>query len=161
MSDYVEVGKILEFLDAEINALNSTFGEIGGEAGAYVECFKDVRSYIERFPTADVAPINWISVKDKLPDAEVEVLAVCIRNGYRFICPVIYEDGTMLTQNSIWNWYELDSYGTYSEENDDYYIPAGWWENRQFTPDDVYNNPVDCSVTHWMLLPAVPKETGK
>ena len=57
MSDYVEVGKILEFLDAETNALNSTFGEIGGEAGAYVACFKNVRSYIERFPTADVAPV--------------------------------------------------------------------------------------------------------
>lgn len=57
MSDYVEVGKILEFLDAETNALNSTFGEIDGEAGAYVACFKNVRSYIERFPAADVAPV--------------------------------------------------------------------------------------------------------
>lgn len=57
MSDYVEVGKILEFLDAETNALNSTFGEIGGEAGTYVACFKNIRSYIERFPTADVAPV--------------------------------------------------------------------------------------------------------
>ena len=57
MSDYIEVGKILEFLDAETNALNSTFDEIGGEAGAYVACFKDVRSYIERFPTADVEPV--------------------------------------------------------------------------------------------------------
>lgn len=57
MPDYVEVGKILEFLDAETNALNSTFGEIDGEAGAYVACFKNVRSYIERFPTADVEPV--------------------------------------------------------------------------------------------------------
>lgn len=57
MSDYIEVGKILEFLDAETNALNSTFGEIGGEADAYVACFKNIRSYIERFPTADVAPV--------------------------------------------------------------------------------------------------------
>ena len=57
MPDYVEVGKILEFLDAETNALNSTFGEIDGEAGTYVACFKNVRSYIERFPTADVEPV--------------------------------------------------------------------------------------------------------
>ena len=57
MSDYVKVGKILEFLDAETDALNSTFGEIDGEAGAYVACFKNVRSYIERFPTADVEPV--------------------------------------------------------------------------------------------------------
>lgn len=107
-------------------------------------------------PAADVAPVGWISVKDKLPEPETEVLAVCVRNGYRFICPVIFEDGTMLTQNSMWNWYELENYGTYSEENDDYFVPEGWWENRQFTPDDIYNNPVDCTVTHWMPLPEPP-----
>lgn len=108
---------------------------------------------------ADVVPASWISVKDKLPEPETEVLAVCVRNGYRFICPVIYEDGTKLTQDSMWNWYEMGNYGTYSETYDDYLIPEGWWENRHFTPDDVYNNLVDCEVTHWMLLPEVPKVT--
>lgn len=107
---------------------------------------------------ADVAPVGWISVKDRLPEPETEVLAVCVRNGYRFICPVIYETGTTLTQDSVWNWYELDNYGAYSEENDDYFVPEGWWEARQFTPDDVYNNPVDCAVTHWMPLPEPPEE---
>lgn len=98
---------------------------------------------------------QWISVKDRLPKVETEVLVACDRNGYRFVCPAIYEDGTVLTQDSIWNWYDLD--GTYSEENDDYFVPQGWWENRQFTPDDIYNNPVDCAVTHWMPLPEPPK----
>lgn len=119
----------------------------------------DMLDEVECFQPADVAPVGWISVKDKLPEPETEVLAVCVRNGYRFICPVIFEDGTMLTQNSMWNWYELENYGTYSEENDDYFIPEGWWENRQFTPDDIYNNPVDCTVTHWMPLPEPPKDT--
>ena len=64
----------------------------------------------------------------------------------------------MLTQNSRWNWNDLEEYGTYSEENDDYFVPKGWWENRQFTPDDVYNCPVDCEVTHWMPPPKPPKE---
>ena len=72
----------------------------------------DARNIISGFPAADVAPVGWISVKDKLPEPETEVLAVCVRNGYRFICPVIFEDGTMLTQNSMWNWYELENYGT-------------------------------------------------
>ena len=103
----------------------------------------------------------WRRVKDKLPKPETEVLAICVRNGYRFICPVIFEDGTMLTQNSMWNWYELGNYGTYSEENDDYFVPEGWWENRQFTPDDIYNNPVDCTVTHWMPLPKKPMSARK
>lgn len=100
---------------------------------------------------------QWISVKDRLPEVETEVFVACDRNGYRFVCPTIYEDGTVLTQDSIWNWYELENYGTYSEENDDYFVPEGWWENRQFTPDDIYNSPVDYAVTHWMPLPKPPK----
>lgn len=121
---------------------------------------------IDSMPAADVVPANWVRVKEKLsenetkeelPKNETEVLAVCVRNGYRFACPAIYEDGTVLTQNSIWNWYDLDNYGTYSEENDDYFVPQGWWENRQFTPDDVYNNPIDCEVTHWIQLPTLPR----
>lgn len=115
---------------------------------------------IKAAPAADVIERpQWISVEDKLPDTETEVLVVCNRNGFRFVCPAIYEDGTVLTQDSMWNWYDLDNYGMYSEENDDYFIPEGWWENRQFTPDDVYNSPVDCPVTHWMPLPELPDST--
>lgn len=101
---------------------------------------------------------RWIPVTERLPEPETEVLAVCKRNGYIFITPVIYEDGEMLTQDSMWRWNEIREYGLYNEEADDYFIPGGWWENRQFTPDDVYNNPVDCAVTHWMPLPGWPEE---
>ena len=101
---------------------------------------------------------EWVSVEDRLPEPETDVLIVCNRNGYVFVTPAIYEDGKMLTQESAWNWSEIYGYGLYSEEDDDYYIPEGWWENRQFNPDDVYNNPVDCTVTHWMPLPKPPEE---
>ncbi len=106
----------------------------------------------------DAKKPEWISVEDGPPKNEQEVLIYCNRDGFKFVCPAIYEDGTMLTQNSRWNWNDLEEYGTYSEENDDYFVPKGWWENRQFTPDDVYNCPVDCEVTHWMPLPKPPKE---
>lgn len=161
MAEYLKKAEVLGYLVKCAEGAQADFDENGGESGIYVECLEDVIQDIQSMPAADVEPVNWVSVKDKLPDAEVEVLTVCVRNGYCFICPAIYEDGTVLTQDSIWNWYELDSYGTYSEENDDYYIPMGWWESRQFTPDDVYNNPVDCDVTHWMPLPIAPKETGE
>ena len=106
----------------------------------------------------DTKKPEWISVEDGPPKNEQEVIIYCNRDGFKFVCPAIYEDGTMLTQNSRWNWNDLEEYGTYSEENDDYFVPEGWWENRQFTPDDVYNCPVDCEVTHWMALPKPPKE---
>lgn len=101
---------------------------------------------------------QWISVKDRLPKAEEEVIAVCNRGGFRFVAPAIYEDGKMSEADSYWNWNELWNYGMYDDDNDCYIIPEGWWENRQFTPDDVYNNPIDCPITHWMPLPEPPEE---
>ena len=131
-------------------------------AAAYKIPMGDLVDVFAGIPAADVIERpQWISVEDKLPDIETEVLVVCNRNGFRFVCPAIYEDGTALTQDSMWSWYDLDNYETYSEENDDYFIPEGWWENRQFTPDDVYNNPVDCPVTHWMPLPLPPDRTSE
>ena len=104
---------------------------------------------------------RWIPVTERMPEPETDVLAVCNRNGYIFVTPAIYEDGKLLTQESAWNWSDIYCYGLYDEEADDYYIPEGWWENRQFNPDDVYNNPVDCAVTHWMPLPEAPEEGDK
>lgn len=100
---------------------------------------------------------RWIPVAERLPEPETDVLAVCNRNGYIFVILAIYEAGKMLTRDSAWNWSDIYCYGLYDEEADDYYIPEGWWENRQFNPDDVYNNPVDCAVTHWMPLPEAPE----
>ena len=119
---------------------------------------------IERL-TAENAALRekqrWIPVTERLPEPETDVLAVCNRNGYIFVIPAIYEDGKMLTEDSAWSWSDIYCYGLYDEEADDYYIPEGWWENRKFNPDDVYNNPVDCAVTHWMPLLEAPEKGEK
>ena len=118
-----------------------------------------LREIIESVPAADVVPpVQWIPVAERLPKPETEVMIVCNRNGYRFIATAIHENGTLLTEDSNWNWNEIWGYGLYDEEHDDYIIPEGWWESRCFTPDDVYNCPVDCEVTHWMPMPELPKE---
>ena len=133
------------------------------------ECYETVKSIaaarlIERL-TAENAALRekqrWIPVTERMPEPETDVLAVCNRNGYIFVTPAIYEDGKLLTQESAWNWSNIYCYGLYDEEADDYYIPEGWWENRHFNPDDVYNNPVDCAVTHWLPLPEAPEEGEK
>ena len=100
---------------------------------------------------------KWVPVTERLPEPETDVLVVCNRNGCTFVVQAIYEDGKMLTEDSAWNWNDICEYGLYDEETDDYYIPEGWWEDRQFTPDDVYNNPIDCAVTHWRPLPDGPE----
>ena len=106
---------------------------------------------------------EWISVEDRLPEPEGEVFIFAIRNGfdgqkYHIVTTAMYEDGTVSTDDSIWNWYDLDF--NYDEENDQYLIPEGWWEYRHYNPDDVYNCGVDDIVTHWMPLPELPKEAA-
>ena len=101
---------------------------------------------------------RWIPCSERLPEPETEVLVVCRRGGFSFVCPAMHEDGTIITSESIWNWNEIEGYGLYSEEADDWFIPEGWWEYRQFNDDDVYNNLIDCTVTHWMPLPEPPEE---
>ncbi len=101
---------------------------------------------------------GWIPVEEKLPKAETEVLIVAKRKFKSGECRYVittamYEDGTVLEYDSCWAWEEIE--GEYDEENDCYIIPEGWWENRHYNPDGVYNNPVDDEVIAWQpLLPA-------
>ena len=95
--------------------------------------------------------MEWISVEDRLPKCEEEVL-VKVKHGQRYVTTTaIYEDGTMPTGKSKWTWEDIDF--DYDEENDEYLIPKSWWEYRHYNPDDVYDNIIDGEVTHWMPLP--------
>ena len=101
--------------------------------------------------------MEWISVKDRLPEPETEVLICAVSSsGYQTITTAMYEDGSVSTDASIWFWTDLDF--DYDEESDCYFIPEAWWEDRKYNPYDVYNNRVDDRVTHWMPLPEPPKE---
>lgn len=104
--------------------------------------------------------MSWISVNDDKPKPEEEVIVLIERrwedNVYRFSTTAMYEDGSISTGDSIWCWYDIDF--DYDEENDEYLIPEGWWEYRHYNPDDVYNNAITDTVTHWMPLPELPKE---
>lgn len=153
MDDHISREWLIERLGRNLTACNpGTFSE---------GCYKDAIETVRYAPAADVEPVRrWVPVSEALPENEKDVLIVCNRNGYRFVCPAIRTDGKTLSQDSSWNWNDLYEYGLYDEDADDYYIPEGWWENRHFNPDDVYNNPVDCEVTHWMPLPEPPKMDG-
>lgn len=105
---------------------------------------------------------RWIPVSERLPICEQEVL-VCAERRYiggntkMIITPAIYEDGTLSEFDSIWSWEDLD-YEKWDDENDCGIIPEGWWENRHYNPDEVYNNLIDDHILAWMPLPEPWKE---
>ena len=111
---------------------------------------------------------RWIPVSERLPETETEVFITAkrkYRDGtYReIVTTAMYEDGTVLENDSCWNWIEID--GEWDEENDCYIVPKGWWENRHYNPDEVYNNAVDDEVIAWRPLPEPyrgeePKQTN-
>ena len=102
---------------------------------------------------------RWIPCSERLPECEQEVL-ICTekklmgRDAYidPIITPAMYEDGTMRENDSSWRWEDIDWAG-WDDEEDCGIIPEGWWENRHFNQDEVYNNPVDQEVIAWMPLP--------
>lgn len=109
---------------------------------------------------------RWIPCSDRLPECEQEVL-ICTekklvgKDAYidSIITPAIYEDGTMLEVESMWSWYDID-FDEWDDTEDCGIIPMGWFENRHFNPDEVYNNPVDRKVVAWMPMPE-PWKGGK
>lgn len=99
---------------------------------------------------------GWIPCSEKMPPVETEVFILAkrkLRNGdYVYIrTTAMYEDGTVSEYDSCWNWEDID--GEYDEENDCYIVPEGWWEQRHYNPDGVYNNEVDDEVIAWQPLP--------
>lgn len=99
---------------------------------------------------------EWISVKDRLPETETEVLILAVCGKRHIITTGMYEDGTKSTEDSKWWWQETDGF-EYDEELDAYIIPECWWEYKHYNGDDEYNHAIDDKVTHWMPLPQPPK----
>lgn len=104
-----------------------------------------------------IQKMEWISVKDRLPECEQKVLVLFHRGSFAGITTGMYEDGTITEEDSRWSWEAGDGF-EYDWEKDCYIIPEGWWEDKEFNSDDEYNHPIDSKVTHWMPLPKQPEE---
>lgn len=109
--------------------------------------------------TSDKKTSEWISVEERLPDAEQEVRVLCKaswNSNYRYQCQAFYESKGMLRENSNYGW-DYECCSEYSEEDDDYFVNPGWYE-RIHNWDDYSAVGIADEVTHWMPLPEPPEE---
>lgn len=101
---------------------------------------------------------QWISVEERLPEAEEEVRVLCrtFLRKYRYQCQAFYVPKGTLREESDYTW-DYECCNEYSEEDDDYFVNPGWYE-RIHNWDDYSAVCIEDEVTHWMPLPEPPKE---
>lgn len=162
-------------LNDDINIIPKWFKEKQEDIPHYDEykkCFLDgvnCKQYTDQKIASDVIETHlnalsnngWIYCSEKMPLPETEVLIVAKRKfkggDFRYIITsAMYEDGTIRENDSCWRWEDIE--GEWDEEEDCYIIPEGWWENRHYNPDDVYNNTVDDEVIAWQYMPEFIRE---
>lgn len=131
-----------------------------------LECIHSLENHIseltEKVAQLEAAQPKWISVKDRLPDNEVDVLICVERRHYsdpskyiRFVVKAFHTDGRTNSEESSYVWSTEYLNMDYDEEADAYIIPEGWWESIEYGEEF---SAVSDFVTHWKPLPEPPKE---
>lgn len=129
MSDYKDREKLLAKID---EAFFETDPD-GKEQIGVLKCRAIIREFYDDCPSPDVAPVGWISVKDKLPEPEQDVLVIAHGWSGRLLYIGSYQ--RMEAETS---WLT----GVTSKASD--WSLWGWSYLRE--PE----------VTHWMPLPEPP-----
>lgn len=142
---YEEAADAIEELQKALEAVNDAHNE-GYDVGYWAG-------------RRDYEP-KWIPVSEKLPEANVDVLALYEWAGqfhkeekYTYICRASY-----IPKNTI---RVDDKWAEVWEETDSYYVPEGWYEECSQGNSDYMSYHIGATVTHWQYLPQPPKEEQK
>lgn len=104
-------------------------------------------------------PNEWVSVGERLPDAEKEVRLFCVTpNGYKYQCQGFYVPPGMRRDDSDYSW-DWECCDQYDEDSDDYFVNPGWYESSH-NWDEYSAFGIADKVTHWMPLPEPPGMEG-
>ena len=151
--------KIKEKLEEKCFDAELYNNDFDGQTVENLICFGDAVEILDQ--VAEEYNNGWISVEERLPEVETEVL-ICARRKYRdgsyrdIITTAMYEDGTVRENDSCWSWEDIDD--EWDEDEDCLIIPESWWENKYYNADGELNHAVDDEVIAWQPLPEPYKE---
>lgn len=104
---------------------------------------------------------HWIPCSERLPENRVDVL-ICYREwqkyAKRYVYTIVngwYARKYSVKENVFSEW-EMDS--DYKEDEDEFYIPEGWYEFTTQGNADLMNWYINAEVVAWMPLPEPYKE---
>ena len=97
--------------------------------------------------------MQWISVKDRLPENRKPVLAVVKEDAFIYVVRASYAKKFDIESTTDYD----EEFFDYDEKTDAYYCKPGWYENNVF--EDIHWG-VCGEVTHWMLIPESPPKDG-
>lgn len=150
MTEYIDrEAAIKAIYDSDPNGIRRTLGFN----------VRQIEEALRAVPAVSVP--QWISVKDRLPEDERDVLICAKRKYYNkpdkwlyIVVRAFYTDGKHYTEDSsyVWDVEYIDM--EYSEGKDAYLIPEGWWESVKYAENF---SAVDDFVEYWMPLPEPPK----
>lgn len=143
-----------------IDANNLKFILKLGEEQGTIQTVRDVENFIDEMTVFDKEMLypRWKNPDADPPKVETEVLILYSYGKGYGITTAFYEDGTVLQNESAFYFEDIEDYGVYDKETDEYKIPKGWWEYRHFCPDDVPDYQINDTVVGWIPLPKTPKE---
>lgn len=108
----------------------------------------------------DVDSQGWISIEERMPNVREKVLVRCESrpSGNEYVCQAYYIPGkTVDADDCCMRW--DDECTEYDEENDVYWVLEGWYE-QIYNWDEYSSIGIADFVTHWMVLPEMPKKTN-
>jgi hypothetical protein len=103
---------------------------------------EEALNIIDSLPTADVVPVEWISVKNRLPEKEGQ-----------YLCASYYKTTDSWHTNLY--WFSKDLYKFNDLDFSDKKGVSGFWDS-----DSEWGCCHHENVTHWMPLPEPPKKEG-
>lgn len=152
--------KAIKYLTEEIRSLRMA-PEINGcpmtpewaeQISVMETCLQAVRAY----PPAHIDREAWVSVEEKLPDAEEEVRLLCVTSwGRHYQCQGFYVPPGTYRDDSGYSW-DWECCEEYDEERDDYLVNPGWYESIH-NWDEYSACGIADKVTNWMPLPEPPE----